>query len=243
MEKKFVPYVDYVLCIPGDPSSGRQEAAVFLIMFELMKRGKSVAFRQARGSYVYGVRNECLKGFRSIDGEMRRGYWIDQKPFENVVGNYDRIIWIDSDNHPNISQVDRLISHDVDIVAGWYRAQVDPITPENNVACGKWNDRSRWDTQIPFKVYEMETLATDEKGLIEVDFTGFGLCIMKKGVMESLKYPWFMHWPMQWTNDNGQDCCEVMSEDVGLFTRLQNNGFKIYIDPKVCIGHEKKVLI
>ena len=78
----------------------------------------------------------------------------------------------------------------------------------------------------------------DKKELIEVAYTGFGFICIKKGVFESMEYPWFK--PTFKTIGNVVD---FTMEDVSFCLNAKERGFKIYVDPTVIVGHEKKVVL
>ena len=75
--------------------------------------------------------------------------------------------------------------------------------------------------------------------LISVSYIGFGFLLTKKGVFESLKYPWFR--PV-W-QDFGDVISDFGSEDVGACQNLIKNGFKIHVDLSVIVGHEKSIVL
>ena len=188
---------------------------------------------------IYHVRNACL-------GQV--GHRRDQKPFQGQY-SYDRIIWLDSDNIINPDQVEQLISRDVDVVAAWCRQYASgSIDNSNRANCGVWDIEDRVPGVStgkhivrPYTVGEM--LDFKEKGdLIEVDYVGMGLMIIKKGVLESLDFPWFDSWSLEW-EEGGHVCRRMMSEDSGLCYRLKQKGYKIMVDPTVNIQHEKRVLL
>ena len=92
--------------------------------------------------------------------------------------------------------------------------------------------------EMPF--HTMETLdraKRDKKGLIEVDYTGFGLLLIKKGVYEKIEYPW--HRP-EWFKIG--KAVDFSMEDVGWGMNARKVGYKIYVDPTVRVGHEKKFI-
>lgn len=222
--------VDYVFCHPGNPSSAVQSIRCEMIRAELMGKGKSVGITHAASSNIYAVRNACLN--------KAGGYRKDQKPFEGTYDDYKFIIWVDSDNMITLEQVERLISHDVDIVAGWYLQQKQNGTPITS--CGCWSGRQKDRHVIPESA--IMTFPRNDKGLIEVDFAGFGLMVMKKGVLELIDYPWFRSWVFEWDED-GVPMADMMTEDTGLLLRLKEKGFHVFVDPEVRIGHEKKMVI
>ena len=72
--------------------------------------------------------------------------------------------------------------------------------------------------------------------LMEVEYTGFGWMLVKKGVFERLKYPWFS--PI-FEKDIAPNVIDFCSEDVSFCQKVLQKGFKIYIDPDIIVGHEK----
>ena len=226
---------DYLFLLPGNPSSSEQALSVQMTMINFMQQGKIVGLKSAKTPNIYTVRNGCLS-------EPANGYRKNQKPFEGVYKSYDRLIWVDSDNLINVEVVQKLIDYDVDIVAAWYRQySKGPLSPQNKVACGMWELSPTVNKVKAFTVEEMPTLPRNKKGLVEVDFAGFGLMVIKKGVFEALEYPWFKSWDVEWTDENGNECCDVMSEDGGFCLRIREKGYHIYVDPSCQILHQKTV--
>ena len=76
--------------------------------------------------------------------------------------------------------------------------------------------------------------------MYEQGFDGEASClsVMRKGVLESIKYPWFWH-----------DLCtfdgvtEMCSEDSALCRNLSAAGHTIYVDSKIRVGHQKNLII
>ena len=73
---------------------------------------------------------------------------------------------------------------------------------------------------------------------LNVEYTGMGWMLMKKDVIEQLKYPWFYH--ELYKNDN---FVEMLSEDVSFCRNLKKAGFDIYVDLDVRVGHYKSFII
>jgi hypothetical protein len=92
-------------------------------------------------------------------------------------------------------------------------------------------------------VDEIPGLPRNDIGLIEVDYSGLGLMIMKREVLESLNYPWFKSWEVHWKNENGEECADIETDDIGFCKRVRKNGYKVFIDPECFVGHEKKVIL
>ncbi len=76
------------------------------------------------------------------------------------------------------------------------------------------------------------------EGLMEEDYTGFGVILIKRHVMESLEYPWFR--PL-W-HEIGS-CKDFSSEDSSICKLFKAAGYKINVDPKIRVGHLKEVVL
>jgi len=217
--------VDYVFALPGNPSSAEQALSVQMTMLNLMHQDKLIGLKSAKSCNIYVARNSCLS-----DGSSRK----DQKPFEAIYDDYNRIIWVDSDNLISAEVVQKLIDHDVDIVAAWYRQySKGDISVDNKVACGRGTKA--------FRVKDMPNLERNEKGLVEVDYAGLGCMVVKRGVFEALTYPWFSGPVMNWTDKNGVECSDIWTDDAYFCHRAKEAGFKIYVDPDLQILHQKLV--
>lgn len=237
---KVIEYVDYVFCITGTSSSREQSLGEETVRTNLAARGKTFFIAGMASCNLYMSRNGCMQ---------RQGFMKNQKPFEGLIKNYDRMIWIDSDNIINTDQVMRLLSHDVDIVAGWYRSNVprgaDGLGGGNKSSCGMWlNDSCAIGRS--YLVNEIAGLPRNDKGLIQVDYSGMGLMIVKKGVFESMSYPWFEGRAVEWTEEIDGELVRMaaLESDDGCFCRkAQYAGFQVYVDPEVMIGHDKHVIV
>ena len=72
-----------------------------------------------------------------------------------------------------------------------------------------------------------------------VDYTGFGWVLIKKGVFENLEYPWFAPKMQVFESGSVQDMC---GEDVSFCLDAKEEGFDIWCDPRIRVGHEKLAL-
>lgn len=221
---------DYVVLLPGNPSSNIQSVNTTVVIMDLVARGKIVIPIVAQSCNIYNVRNGCLKNGKN-------GFRKNQKPFEGIIDDYERMIWIDSDNIVKSKDVARLLSHDVDIVAGWYRQRPrGEINDSNLAACGYWNRSEGYNNTRPLTIGELKKA----KGPIEVDYAGMGLMIVKKGVFEKMSYPWFRADVLEWIED-GVEMADIDTDDAGFCFRAKELGFKVYVDPGVHVTHEKLI--
>ena len=224
--------VDFVICLPGHSSSSIQSTKTFECILELMAMGKSVIVRNGSANNIYHVRNLCLQN---------KGFEMDQVPFEGLVKDYDKIVWIDSDNIVTAKDIIKLSEHNVDIVAGWYSMaprELSNINPFNNAACGLFGDVNKPWTRRPYLIGMIPFIKKNEMGLIPAHYSGFGLMVIKKGVFEKIGFPWFEAWSQTYQTQNFKKC-EVVTDDDAFCQKALKLGFKIWIDPDVRIGHEK----
>jgi GT2 family glycosyltransferase len=73
--------------------------------------------------------------------------------------------------------------------------------------------------------------------LLRVDWAGFGMMVVKRGVFEAIGYPWF-HFMIK-----DEPYQMEYSEDAGWCKRVGDAGFDIHIDPSVIIGHQKMLTL
>jgi hypothetical protein len=129
------------------------------------------------------------------------------------------ILFIDSDMTFPQDMVQRLLKHDVDIVAANCARRRMPTGP---------TAQNYDENGVRTMVYTMP----DSTGLEEVGSIGTGIMLIKKEVFHNMSEPWF---DMPWqTGKRG-----YMGEDVFFCKKAQELGFKVYIDHDVSkeIGH------
>lgn len=216
-----------VFCLPGKEYSGKFLQCWTYLFSECVKNNIQPVISQTYSPLLYYVRNMCLGG-NILEG-------VEQKPFGGKL-NYDYIMWIDSDMIFSPDDFFQLLNHKMDIVSGLYKLQ-------NQKA---YSTVERMDNNFFLKNGTFEFL-TDEHlknktQPFEVDYTGFGWMLIKKGVFESLKYPWFQP---QWIEmQNGEKLIsDFAMEDVSFCKMIKEQGYKIFVDPKVILGHEKMIII
>jgi hypothetical protein len=161
---------------------------------------------------------------------------VEQKPFGGNV-DYDYIMWIDSDIVFTPEHFFKLLNHDKDIVSGLYMMNdnVHYATVED------WDD-NHFIEKGHFQFLNREMVQAKQGKLFTVDYTGFGWMLTKKGVFESLEYPWFQ--PM-WTEYeiDGKLIRDFTMEDVAFCKMIKAKGYDVLIDPEVIVGHEKMMVL
>lgn len=119
---------------------------------------------------------------------------------------FDYLIMIDSDNVPTDNLLD-LVDYQKDIIGVWYCGfQKNMIVP----FC---MDRGK------DGLYTVKDLH-DKKGLIECDAVGTGVIVIKREVLENLKFPF--------RNEYDEDGIKLWGLDFNFCRRAKELGYKVY---------------
>lgn len=138
-------------------------------------------------------------------------------------GNYDDLIWIDSDIEWQPEWFFKLLSYDVDVVGGTYRKKGD---------------------KEEYVIRQFDRKAPDPAtGLIEVEGLGTGFLRMTRKAVDCL---WEVSQPYIDKKDNRERRMafdvkvvgsDLMSEDIWALETLRNNGFRLWMDPTMTCNH------
>jgi len=212
-----------VICLPGNNFSGNFLDS-FLDFYNWCIHNKiQVIISRHYECNIYYVRNMCLGG-NSTSGE-------DQKPWRGQL-KYDYILWIDSDIIFKKEDFIRLFNSNKNIISGLYFMQDGK----------QYATVKNWDEDFYFKNGHFEFVMPENIINIEepfvVDYTGFGFILIKYGIFEKLKYPWFRPLWKKFGNVN-----EFTMEDVSFCHLVREQNIDIYVHPKVIVKHEKKILL
>ena len=123
-------------------------------------------------------------------------------------------LWLDSDMRFPKDTIVRLLEHDTGIVCANYakrRFPTEPIAVRKNT------------TDEDAKTIQRVYTEPQSTGLVDVDYCGMGVMLVKAEVYKTMEYPWFA---IPWV-PNAQD---YMGEDVWFCRRAAENGTKTYID-------------
>ena len=216
--------ITVIFCIPGNSFSGNFLKAWTNLFVWCINNNVNPILSNHYDSNVYYARQKCLTP------DVSKG--IHQKPFGGTV-DYDYIMWIDSDMFFSPKQFEELMDMDKDIASGIYKMQdqVGYATVE------KYNNQEFIENS-KFTFLNDEILS-EKPDIFPVEYTGFGWMLIKKGVIESMEYPWFRP---EWMNF-GNDIKDFTSEDVGFCINAIKKGYKIYVNQKIRVGHEKSLII
>lgn len=131
--------------------------------------------------------------------------------------NCDYLFFIDSDVLIEEGYLERLLSHDRDIITGIYYQKAFPYY----ASIKKWLHKNTY--------YHIEPNGDD---IIEIDGTGMGCFLIKMTIFDQIPYPWF---EFKYYKNNRK--WDQFSEDLYFCQKLRTMGAKIYCDPIVQCQH------
>jgi len=171
------------------------------------------AWLSLRGTAIAYLRNKLVN-----DGKS-------DLQFQKLNDGFTHYLFIDSDTVVTEEDVKKLLSYNLDIVAGAYMSR------ESEYCYVGGHFKYENDNVVDFINIEKST-----NGLIEVDWVGAGCLLIKKEVFENLPYPWF-HYPIIEKINKGKKHRQLVFEDVGFSMLVKKYGFKIYMDCDVDVKH------
>jgi len=224
--KEMIRGKSIVFCLPGRGVSYIYLKNFVQLCFDLVQSGASIQISQDYSSMVNFARCKCL-GANVLRGPK-------QVPWDGKL-QYDYQLWIDSDIVFDTEKFYRLVAMDKDIAAGWYCTEDGHTT-----SVAHWLEEE--DFRKSGGVMNHETLESISKRRkpFTVDYTGFGWVLIKKGVFENLEYPWFAPKMQVFESGEVQDMC---GEDVSFCLDAKEQGYEIWCDPLIRVGHEKTRII
>lgn len=212
-----------IFCLPGREYSREFLLAWSDLLMQAAAKGHQIMISQHYSSVVHFARSKCLSG------DVLKG--PDQKPFQGQV-EYDAIMWIDSDIVFKPDDFFRILESPHDVTAGCYMQ--DDL--QHMTAIKEWNEDyfKKFGT---FKFIRPEDLVGAAE-YMEVAYAGMGWMLIRKGVVENLKYPWF------WSDlQKTGDLVDMHAEDVAFCRALKEAGHTVHLDTKLRVGHQKKMII
>ena len=212
-----------VFCLPGRGCSYIFLKNFVQLCFDMVQNGMSIQISQDYSSMVNFARCKCL-GANVLRGP-------EQIPWDGKL-KYDYQLWIDSD----------IV---FDSTKFWQLCDLS-VPAESVNEDGSTTSVAHWLDEEDFRknggVMNHETVETmsKRKKPFTVDYTGFGWLLIKKGVFEELEYPWFAPKMQVFESGNVQDMC---GEDVSFCLDAIDEGWDIWCDPRIRVGHEKTRVI
>jgi len=220
--KKNPDRIDVMFCLPGNNFSGKFLDSWSALLLHCIRENINFGMSRATSPSLPHVRNLC------IGGHPARGR--KQKPFNGLP--IERFMWIDSDIVFSPAQFMRLYKSDKDVVSGLYMM-------EGRTGYCAWEklDDMYYKVHGRYKNISVSDLK-DKTDLIPVEYIGMGFVCTKASVFDKMDYPWFK----LGTKQIGKSY-EQTFEDFQFCKDLLNNGHKMYVDPNVIVGHEKRIVI
>jgi len=148
------------------------------------------------------------------------GYNIDQVRnliAEWAVKGFDYLFAVDSDIAFAPDTLQKLLSHDKDVISGIYRQRLEEQLIEIY--------------DVDYSRMNMNML--NENKPIQIGACGFGCVLVKSHVFKSVGYPQFEY-------HSALDHNHTFSEDLDFCKKARANGFEIWVDPTIICNHYGK---
>lgn len=211
-----------MICYPGTSFSSKYVSSITNLLNYLDNNNISYNICNTFTRNIYETRNRLLMGDPS-KGES-------QKPFDGQ--EYTHILWIDDDITFSCNDFIKLLEADKDFISGLYLM----ANNTNYAVVEKWDEKF-FSVNGYFEFLSKEDL-NKKKEIFKVSYTGFGFVLIKKGVFESINYPWFDPAFLQI-----KQCTDFSMEDVSFCLKCKDKGIPIYIHPEVVLPHHKNIAL
>lgn len=175
----------------------------------------------------YNARNLCL------GADVSRG--CEQAPFNGL--EYDFILWIEPDISFKTSDVLTLLSYDVDVVSG-----VCVVDSENQCNCGRFGigflERNFNAPAYTYRELKEENGDAELKNvqLKKTDWVGFEFLLIRKGIFEQLRYPWFR--PSIGVC-RSEGLSEVLPDAMNWCLDMKRIGCSLWVDPNILVHKQQ----
>lgn len=216
-----------VFCVPGNRFTEKfMKSWTDTIIWCLKEEIYPVIVWQT-GADVFQVRN------KSFGGEPRFGHL--QKPFQGKIP-YDYIMMIDSDQVWTVSHFQKILhmmrKNSWPALTGVYPRVSDTETKFSTIMKVVKSDV----LSLSYKLLSYDEI-NDRPKPCKVDASGLGFCMIRKGVVEKLTYPWFTAIPV--IDKKLNIIVQYTAEDLAFWLKLKEVGIDLWCDTSLRIGHEK----
>lgn len=201
----------FQICTPGMRFTAGYIASLFQTMDWLREEGHTANWWNHASADIYIARNY------TVYDVGRFGNKVSPEPFDG--DDYDYMLWLDSDIIWKPEDIQLLLDDEKDVVCGMV-----PIALDGTVNVGYMMDGS---------IVRAKRQAFS-KSVSKVDYTGWAYVLVRKGVFESLEYPFFEPW-IKTTVDGARI---PVSEDHAFCKKLRDAGYRIYVDRRVVAKHQ-----
>lgn len=215
--------VKVIFCMPGRTYSREFLLAWSDLLMQASAKGHQIMISQQYSSVVHFARAKCL------GGDVLRG--PNQKPFQGQI-EYDVMVWIDSDVVFRPEDFFNLLESPHDITCGMYMME----DMQHFAAVKTW-DEDMFKKLGTFKFMRPDDIEGSPR-YVPVAYSGMGWMMIRKGVVESLTYPWFWS-PLQTIGD----LVDMNSEDVAFCRAITAAGHQIHVDTTIRVGHQKLMIL
>ena len=213
-----------IFCLPGREYSREFLMSWTELMMQANAKGHQCMVSQNYSSVVHFARAKCL------GGDVLAG--PNQKPFQGKV-DYDAVMWIDSDIVFKPEDFLALLESPHDVTAGLYMME-----DLQHFATVQQRNDEFFAKKGTYKFLTPDDVIGQPQ-YMKVDYTGMGWMLIRKGVVEDLKYPWFN----SALNKISDEIVDMDSEDVAFCKALWDAGHPVYVDTKIRVGHQKLMAI
>ena len=134
--------------------------------------------------------------------------------------DFDYYLSLDADIEFTVDDVRKLIARDLDIVSGGYQMRGKP-----DMACAGWFGDVNSE--------RLDYVRWKSKELCRVDWVGAGFLLIKKGIFQSMAFPYFEELWITYNNGN----VVFWGEDIGFCMSAVRDGFNIFCDMDVKVYH------
>lgn len=139
-------------------------------------------------------------------------------------GDYTHLFFMDSDMSFPPATLSRLLQHKKDIVGGYYTTKVQPF---HGTAFIEDHENG-----IPWRTYS----PSSSDNLKQVAAIATGCMLIKRKVLESMKWPWFYYKP-------APDKETFSTEDTAFCLDARERGFEVWCDFTIKCGHVGHMLV
>jgi len=181
----------------------------------LSEEGKT---KYAGIKYEYPL-NHIYKFYLSVIGDVFPALAREEIAKTAIENDMDYIFMIDDDMLSEVDLFEKLVMHNVDIVAPLAFTRFAPHKPVI------YNLEDGYDKVTNLNYYINRPILTYPKNsLIECDAVGFGAVLIKTKVLRGMDKPWFMS-----TSGAG--------EDIQFCFNAKKAGYKVFMDTATKLGH------
>jgi len=225
-----------IIALPGSQFSNNFLLSWTQALYVLWEKGYNVIVSPATSSYVTFCR------MKTLGVDVLRG--SKQKPFNGEL-EYDVFVSLDSDIVFSPAMLLELIeTTDLEpVVSGYYmmaNGQNLAVVKDWDISYFRQHGRFQFLTPADIETWKTEN---PDKRFMEVNYCGMGFFACRRGVLESLTYPYFDA-PLQTIPmPDGTHLIDMCSEDVAFAKNLQAKGYKINMHVGLRVGHEKSVIL